>query len=759
MKILITLCAFLTACTARIIINAGEPAGSHLIGNDGATWGPSHWCANIKNAAEFNAVGYCIKTLWNKMEVPEDNDDVCNVCKNMVQMARDQLESNQTQEDLKSVFEGSCKLIRVKPIVKECIKIVDDYIPELVETLASEMNPSVVCSVSGLCNSAHFDKLLEEYGSSTNKLADMRSHSLEKDEVEPDNCTKCLTLAAHMEYKLKNSPRNQVLQKILNLCAELSSFTDACSATVLTYFDTVYAHLQENFNSQNICHLSGQCTAQYHKHEDSDEGPKVEIRPLSSVGMVDLSDDLPCKLCEQLVEHLRDLLVANTTESEFRQVLNGLCQQTKSFAKECTSIVDEYYPEIYEYLTKRLNSNSICEISGLCPAPGKSVQSQPIWPLLPQNVEQIGLRIFQNSNKDVKPKQEKNSKPLSESEIEGMQLDTDRMFPFPVSESLVEDGKSCTLCEYVLHFLQDSLTNPATEEKVLSDMKNVCKLLPKSLRGECNEFVDTYGDAVVAILVQGIDPGHVCGMIRLCPTKRFLKLWDSIPAKYTVEEKKKSDKPSCPLCLLAVKQIYNVIQNNKTESNIQHELDKLCHLLPHDMGNECDEFVKEYSKELVDLLLADLTPQEVCVFLKLCKAPQNSYNKNIFLMDKNGEILTNEIPDAVPSDSEWSGNEKKIVIKKNSSINEKRRLECNVCELIVRDVCKGIVGNRTENQTKYALHTSCNHVPKSISKQCTHFVDKHGDAIIDAIITDVDPHTICPTIAGCEFAKAVLEGI
>lgn len=61
---------------------------------------------------------------------------------------------------------------------------------------------------------------------------------------------------------------------------------------------------------------------------------KVEIRPLSSVGMVDVNDDLPCKLCEQLVGHLRDLLVANTTEAEFKEVLKGLCKQTKSFSTE-----------------------------------------------------------------------------------------------------------------------------------------------------------------------------------------------------------------------------------------------------------------------------------------------------------------------------------------------------------------------------------------------------------------------------------------
>lgn len=50
--------------------------------------------------------------------------------------------------------------------------------------------------------------------------------------------------------------------------------------------------------------------------------------------MVEVGDDLPCKLCEQLVGHLKDLLVANTTEIEFKEVLQGLCKQTGSFADE-----------------------------------------------------------------------------------------------------------------------------------------------------------------------------------------------------------------------------------------------------------------------------------------------------------------------------------------------------------------------------------------------------------------------------------------
>lgn len=50
----------------------------------------------------------------------------------------------------------------LKVIKTECKKLADDFIPELVDTLASEMDPNVVCTVSGLCNNARIDKLLME---------------------------------------------------------------------------------------------------------------------------------------------------------------------------------------------------------------------------------------------------------------------------------------------------------------------------------------------------------------------------------------------------------------------------------------------------------------------------------------------------------------------------------------------------------------------------------------------------------------------
>lgn len=97
----------------------------------------------FSNAKGCHAVTHCIQTVWEKHAVPEDTDSICEICLNMVEQARDQLRSNMTQEDIKAVFEGSCKLIPLRLVADECISLVDNFVPELVEALASQMNPQV----------------------------------------------------------------------------------------------------------------------------------------------------------------------------------------------------------------------------------------------------------------------------------------------------------------------------------------------------------------------------------------------------------------------------------------------------------------------------------------------------------------------------------------------------------------------------------------------------------------------------------------
>lgn len=211
--------------------------------------------------------------MWVHQELPEDTDTVCQTCIKMVKEARDQLESNETQEEIKEVFEGSCKLIPIKVINQECCRLADEFIPELIDTLASQMNPQVVCSVAGLCNSERVDKLIAEHEQSKEVAAPYEAQA-------PDTCQGCHTVMDLMENKFNKMSRDQVLESLLKICGHLGSFSDACSNIVVTYFVNIYKHLQDNFNADQVCLMAGECSAQFHVHAN------VQITPLSHIGYV-----------------------------------------------------------------------------------------------------------------------------------------------------------------------------------------------------------------------------------------------------------------------------------------------------------------------------------------------------------------------------------------------------------------------------------------------------------------------------------------
>lgn len=708
---------------AVIIASPISESKSNLLGAKECTYGPSYWCSNITNAKSCNAVQHCIQTVWETHTVPEDNDSICKICLDMVGQARDQLESNETQEDLKAVFEGSCNLIPLKPIRKECDKLVDDFIPELVEALASQMNPQAVCSVAGLCNNAAIDKMLEEMKdedivvpTSTKKLS----------------CEQCNSVGSLISQKFHGKNRDEVLDSLLGACGQMSSFSDACANIMLIYFNEIYNELNKSMDSGAICHISGVCADNYHQHTEI-----VEIRPRSDVGFVAVTDDIPCELCEQLVRHLRDLLIANTTETEFKQVLEGLCKQTKGFKTECLSIVDEYYDVIYNTLVKDLNESEACMLMEICPRGlGKSTSGGLFMPLLPvDTVQQVEVTIKSKPAKFVLGADE----PFySAKEIQNSQLPIDTLLMAPNPELLVNGGDWCPLCEYFLHFVQETMASPKNEENIKKTVAEACDKLPKAISETCHSFVQSYGDALIALLIQDIDPKDVCPKLYMCPkTSKDFEVFSLGPIIEPMEvtiNAKNSGTEKCPLCLFAVQEAVNLLKNDKSTENIKRTLKGLCSHLTNKLQPECRDFVETYTAELLKMLADDFTPQQICVYLKVC----TDAKKTSFVPITGGDILTNEIPDYTYNGHPMQDKEVEYVATPN----------CILCEQIVKEIEKNIHNKNSKEDIKRALQHACDRLHK-LKNKCSQIVTKYGDQIVDLLLKEMTPKAICSELGMC----------
>lgn len=97
----------------------------------------------------------------------------------------------------------------------------------------------------------------------------MKTKDMSRDEADPDDCSKCYTVATHMEYKLNKTSRDHILEEMLGVCGQMGSFSDACSSILLTHFNVIHSHLVNNFRAENICHLSGQCSSKFHVHKEA----------------------------------------------------------------------------------------------------------------------------------------------------------------------------------------------------------------------------------------------------------------------------------------------------------------------------------------------------------------------------------------------------------------------------------------------------------------------------------------------------------
>lgn len=581
----------------------------------------------------------------------------------------------------------------------------------------------VVCSTAGLCNNAKIDKMLEEYEASK------KSNQL--------SCGQCNNIGNVISHKFHTSSRDQVLDGFLGFCGRMSSFSDACSSMILSYFNEIYHELQKNLNADSICHISGVCSSKFHEHADS----PVEIETLSNVGFVKNKqdgDDLPCELCEQLVKHLRDMLTANTTELEFKQVLEGLCKQTNAFKDECVSLVDQYYPIIYETLVNNLDANGACFMIGVCPKGNNPSHSAPSLPMLP------------TTQKIPKRKLGLNEKPINL-----MPLPIDQLMGAKSSSKLVDGGQWCTVCQYFLHFLQEELSDAKNEDEIKEAVGRTCDKFPSSIRGNCHNFINMYGDAVIALLVQSVDPREICPQLKMCPMNVLNADVEMIaPSSMNVEINEEA-KPTCPLCVLVVKEAEDYIKNGKSKDSVKKALDKVCSRLPPKPQLQCTDFVETYYDELLEKLVSDFSPKDVCLELKLCPSLIDELDENIFRVGIEradnipvvigGDINTNEIPDYTVSGQPIDAAESSL-----------QSGECMLCVEVVGGAENKVTAGMKKEQIEDILLRECSRF-RAYEGVCDNFVKKNADKIYELLQKQLSPKQICQQLQLCSPKPEDLE--
>lgn len=71
-----------------------------------------------------------------------------------------------------------------------------------------------------------------------------------------------------------------------------------------------------------------------------------------------------------------------------------------------------------------------------------------------------------------------------------------------------------------------------------------------------------------------------------------------------------------------------------------------------------------------------------------------------------------------------------------------------------------VIGNKkNRDEIEKVVHGVCNHLPKTVAKDCNHFVDVYADAVIDILVEDVSPKEACTLLGLCKISIIQIQGM
>lgn len=176
------------------------------------------------------------------------------------------------------------------------------------------------------------------------------------------------------------------------------------------------------------------------------------------------------------------------------------------------------------------------------------------------------------------------------------------------------------------------------------------------------------------------------------------------------------------------------------------------------LRNKCDALVDKYGDYIVDLIMKELTPKEICRELGMCilrMQVETSDDLRITVvaipasqstMRRDYEPITNVNDDIFTVDE---GDDEVSAVDPNYAyIHASDSNICVICETVMTQLEKELADKTTQAQIKNAIKNVCHSMPKSFSDQCSKFIDSYATLIISLIDT-TPPKEICGKINLC----------
>ncbi|XP_022699009.1 uncharacterized protein LOC111266096 isoform X3 [Varroa jacobsoni] len=540
-------------------------------------------CANLWISIQCKVTKSCVPRweLTDSSAVGNDTE-LCALCKKMVKQARHQLLTNETQSEIRQVVDGSCDIfLPVTPLNTLCKKLMNLFVDELNDVLVSRMNPTQVCSICGLC------------WASTKKagLFDRVSYVTLSKEHEEAKCNACKNTIRRAVSFAELIPQDKVVDGFMKICeVESGNRKQQCEQFAQIYVDKLFEAVKKD-TPERSCQALEQCPG--------------DMLPTSNFVNLRPYGDVQCEFCEAMLHQLIVQFNNTTTKLQVKAVLEGICRDTGSLAKECLDQVTKNFDVAYDGLLNFLNSPVVCRLLGLCSASAK-FEVTATTDSLP--MARLTSAISRQNN---------NRKPIKISLNDVVSRDQD-----PSLNSV------CTTCELVVSWVATMLNATTTENDIIALINEVCdsSWFPDNQRNECRNMVAAYGSLIMHLLVNAMDPHKVCTEIKFCAELTQNRVMR------TAEKPAEIGHEICEMCQLVARYLVRALNNNRTEVTIVQALTEACSAISNNRTKSAKCVIMS-SRTLVHLIQQDLPASEICSTLDICESRSTAAKRQ--LIDDN----------------------------------------------------------------------------------------------------------------------------
>ncbi|XP_052768278.1 uncharacterized protein LOC128208756 [Mya arenaria] len=628
-------------------------------------------------------------------------DDLpCTVCKLVVQEIDTFLKQNKTEEEIKSLIDDVCKKLMTKDLQDQCSSFVDEYLELVLSLLAKELDPVAVCQEIKLCSKALLD-------------VDIQAKPLKAG----DGCDICIIVVQRLEQLLANASQEEILAELEKICAYVpAEYTTQCEKYMKEYAPLIISALKSKMDPRAACALAQMCKS----------GAPMMTIPIPEDSVKEKAGpSMECELCGTVLYYIKILLGNNASKEEIKTEIEKLCDQLPTeLTSTCKSLVENYLDKVIDMLVKDIDINTICQEIGLCPAlTSSSLGTDVVISPLMKPIDTLPLML-----------------PSVGKETENNVQVKEKAGP----------SMECELCGTVLYYIKVLLGNNASKEEIKTEIEKLCTQLPTELTSECKSLVENYLDKVIDMLVKDIDINTICQEIGLCPAltssslgtdvviSPLMKPMDTLPLMLPsvgkeTENNVQANAIECEACQEVMKYLDSQLQENKTEEHIKEVLKEVCSRMPSAISGECSKLVDQYTQLIIDYILLSESPDAICKSLRLCAQASVASMKQL---PKPVHVKLVKDPQERPL---------------------KAGPECMLCEFVLKEIDNLLKGNMSEAAIKSALAKVCSLMPETIAEECDTFVNQYAAQIIDLLIHEIDPKTICTSIGLCATKEVVLK--